>query len=559
VNRLQRRLHKTVLPLDGVARILEVRMRFLSALLLIFVFLTPFAALGTEVEGDVWGTWTKQNSPYNVIGEVRVPPESTLVIEPGVVVDFKGHHKLIVDSLAVLLAVGTESDSIYFTAEDTATGWHGIRFTQANSNSQISYCRIEYGKATRPDHRGGAILCDHSSPTIENNTIWKNWAETDGGGIYGLYSSPIIVGNLITRNNVVEAGGAIYIRYGDSSTVSDNIITQNSALWAGGIFCRGSRSLIGNNLIKDNSASGNAGGLLIVSPGRPTIKHNLIFGNSTGNSGGGIRCSPESSSIILGNLISNNSAALRGGGISCDSTEVILVNNTISENEAEVTGGGISCRTASTVTITNSILWANSAPDNPEIEVAPSSDLTITYTGVQGGWVGQGNLDLDPLFRDPGAGDFHLIADYCGDPHNSPCIDAGHPDSLDDSLDCGHGLGTDRADMGAYGGDNSGWPTGVEQEQTDNLLIPRRFLLHQNYPNPFNASTTIDYQLPGGGQVKLEIYNILGEKVATLFEGRQQPGYRSVVWEASSTGSGLYFYKLTVDHLTEARRMILVK
>jgi len=534
-------------------------MRLVPAMLLTLIFLTPLAALGTDVEGDVWGTWTKGNSPYNVIGEVRVPPESTLVIEPGVLVNFMGHYKFIVDSSATLQAVGIETDSIYFTADDTLTGWHGIRFTDANSNSQISYCRIEYGKATAPDHRGGAILCHLSSPTITNNTIWKNWAETDGGGIYSWYSSPTIIGNLITRNTVVEAGGGIYIRYGDSSTVRNNIITENTALWAGGVFCRGSRSLVSENLIKNNSAAGNGGGLIIISPGRPIIQHNIISENSTGNSGGGIRCSPESNPIIAGNLVSDNSAASRGGGISCDSTEAVLVNNTISENQAEVSGGGISCRNASTVTVTNSILWANSAPDNPEIEVDPSSDLTITYSNVQGGWAGQGNLDLDPLFRNPEVGNFHLMADYCGDPYNSPCIDGGHPDSLDDSLDCLHGLGSNRADMGAYGGDNSGWPTGVEEDESKNLFVPGEFLLHQNYPNPFNASTTIHYRLPVSGHVRLEIYNILGEKVATLFEGKQQRGYRSMVWEASSLSSGLYFYKLTVGDLTETRRMTLIR
>jgi len=103
----------------------EGAMRFPLAIL-VAVLLLPLTANATDVSGDQWGAWTKENSPYNVIGEVRVPPESTLVIEPGVLVNFQGHYKFVVDSLATLLAVGSETDSIKFTAEDPDSGWHGM-------------------------------------------------------------------------------------------------------------------------------------------------------------------------------------------------------------------------------------------------------------------------------------------------------------------------------------------------------------------------------------------------------------------------------------------------
>jgi len=78
--------------------------------------------------------------------------------------------------------------------------------------------------------------------------------------------------------------------------------------------------------------------------------------------------------------------------------------------------------------------------------------------------------------------------------------------------------------MGAYGGENSGWPTGIEDEESG-LPIPKQFLLLQNYPNPFNATTVIDYQVPLNGYVKLEIYNMLGQKLATLVDSKQQVCY----------------------------------
>jgi outer membrane protein assembly factor BamB len=89
--------------------------------------------------------------------------------------------------------------------------------------------------------------------------------------------------------------------------------------------------------------------------------------------------------------------------------------------------------------------------------------------------------------------------------------------------------------------------------------IPSEFGLGRNYPNPFNARTTISYQLPIRSHVNLEVYNLLGEKVATLVDSRRQSGCRSVTWDGSEFSSGIYFYRLSAGDYTETRRMILVK
>jgi hypothetical protein len=89
--------------------------------------------------------------------------------------------------------------------------------------------------------------------------------------------------------------------------------------------------------------------------------------------------------------------------------------------------------------------------------------------------------------------------------------------------------------------------------------VPREFALLSNYPNPFNAATVIEYQLPEASDVKLEVYNILGEKVATLVDHKQEAGYKVITWDASEVSSGLYFYKLTAGDFTETKRMMLAK
>jgi len=100
------------------------------------------------------------------------------------------------------------------------------------------------------------------------------------------------------------------------------------------------------------------------------------------------------------------------------------------------------------------------------------------------------------------------------------------------------------------------WPVGVEEKGTE--VLPSNLCL-SNYPNPFNTTTNINYQLPVNSRVKLEVYNLLGQKVATLVDSKQQTGYRSIIWDASEVASGLYFYKLTVGDFTETKRMMLVK
>ncbi|PJA26380.1 MAG: hypothetical protein CO189_11090 [candidate division Zixibacteria bacterium CG_4_9_14_3_um_filter_46_8] len=93
----------------------------------------------------------------------------------------------------------------------------------------------------------------------------------------------------------------------------------------------------------------------------------------------------------------------------------------------------------------------------------------------------------------------------------------------------------------------------------DNSEIPTQLALLANYPNPFNASTEIRYSLPAEAKVRLEVFNLLGQKVATLIDGVQVAGQHSIVWDAASMSSGAYFYSLTTDINTITRKMVLVK
>lgn len=90
---------------------------------------------------------------------------------------------------------------------------------------------------------------------------------------------------------------------------------------------------------------------------------------------------------------------------------------------------------------------------------------------------------------------------------------------------------------------------------------PSEFRLHQNYPNPFNPTTTITYQLPQASTVRLEVFDVMGRKIATLVEAKQRAGIHSVPFVASefSLTSGVYFYRLSANDWTETKRMTLLK
>ena len=100
--------------------------------------------------------------------------------------------------------------------------------------------------------------------------------------------------------------------------------------------------------------------------------------------------------------------------------------------------------------------------------------------------------------------------------------------------------------------------SGVD-DGTQGLLIPDRFELQQNYPNPFNPITAVKYELPRECYVILTIYNILGQKVATLVDGEQKAGYKTVRSDAGLRSSGIYFYRLKTSDFVQTRKMILLR
>jgi parallel beta-helix repeat protein/predicted outer membrane repeat protein len=446
-----------------------------------------------------------------------------------------------------------------------------------NSSLTLTSCRIDDNYAL--DRYGGGICYDgDNNALLTDCVISGNTTPLHGGGIYCYWFSSVFITGCTISGNTSYEGGGIDCRYA-TVTLSDCSITNNRVEggYGGGINGYQFFTLrITNCAISENTAQGGPGGSGAgVFANQPcTIANCIISGNTASNDGGGIYCFLFSSSTITGCAISGNIAGSVGGGIGISGDRPTVNNCIISNNRAGTSGGGIGPATVTNCTIfgntanvsgggiigsgivKNCIVWNN----QPDEIYSSSSKPTVTYSDVEGGWAGVGNIDVDPYFRDSDNGDFHLMATYCEDEYDSPCIDKGDPTILDSLLDCFHGLGANRSDMGAYGGDNADWPTAVGQdEERGRSPIPSSFSLYQNYPNPFNSQTFLRYDLLKSGQITVSIYNVLGQRVATLYEGHQEVGEHKVVWKANDCSTGIYFAKLKFNDHSKTIKMILLK
>jgi parallel beta-helix repeat protein len=525
---------------------MKKRILVLTIFLLIFI---PLTAFSTDVSGDVWGEWNSAGNPYNVVGDLRVPPGSTLVIRPGCYIEFQGQYHLLADTSATFQADGAETDSITFTAAQTNQGWGGIRFLSTDSSSFIKYSIIEYGGVGSAIGQG-EIYCHNSHLKVENCLLRSSIASS-GQTIYlDRYNTFEIRDNLFSDNSPT----AISVYYHSEGIIEENIITG----YHNGFVLE----IAGNSVIRRNVIFNNQNCCVILADayGPLLIEENIIYENDGlvmwfFHNGG--------ESIISRNLIFNNyyDAPVGPGIIGCDDSAVRLINNTISNNTGHnqaYLGGFYEEFSGQYAILKNNIIWGNNYQPDRIFDIDNNVGFSLSYSDVQGGW--GGSMDVDPLFVDPANGNFHLMSTTCEDPFDSPCVDAGDPNILDSLLDCSWGLGGLRSDMGAYGGGDSLMTSVFE----NHILNPDRFTLHQNYPNPFNAQTNISFSVPDRSDVKVEIFDTLGRKVRSLLDGQLQAGEYTINWNGKSDSggrisSGVYFYNLKTDRFEDSKKMVILK
>ncbi len=317
------------------------------------------------------------------------------------------------------------------------------------------------------------------------------------------------------------------------------------------IACEGSGPLFSHNMLRPIGI----GGIYVMSAVTEITDNKVLGGayagirscNSTtsiirnfvqGNSDHGIDVDGGGSSVLTNNILVGN-----GNGVYNADTDIQIINNTITDNS----NSGIMCWGSITSRkIKNNIIWGNYQPFYL-YGGAEWAKIDATYNDIEGGWEGEGNIDLNPEFVNAEDDNYRLG-------ENSACINAGDPNHKYNDKD------GSRNDMGATGGLNGYYLiTSVHDTANIENAIPKFFSLSQNYPNPFNPSTTISYNLPVRSHVLLRVYDLLGRVVATMVNENLNAGSHAAFWNAAGFASGVYLYRLQAGKYTETKKLVLLR
>jgi hypothetical protein len=279
----------------------------------------------------------------------------------------------------------------------TGTGNRDIDFLgkaiTVTSENGPENCIIDCQGSAGNEHRGFYFHSGETSSAVLDGFTVTNGYKHPGAGIYCSDSDPIIKNCKITGNTAEwlnGIGGGCYFS-NSFANIMNCRITFNSAIGT-----------------STHSGNGWGGGIGIAENSNIEIANSKIMNNYATYFSGGVGVHTSSLSVV-NSIISNNSSHC-AAGLSFQDSSSTITNSTITENSAECGGGGFYC-IRSDVIVTNTILWGDI---DGEIDGWGSS-ITVTYSDVQGGWAGEGNIDANPMFVDA---DGRLSL-------GSPCIDAG--------------------------------------------------------------------------------------------------------------------------------------
>jgi len=406
-----------------------------------------------------------------------------------------------------------------------------------------------------------SIHVAHSEGILFKNIIVED-CNVDHGSINVYRSYDIFFDRIIIRNNVSESCSGLWLD-GGNYTIKNSTFDNNDAIgpnqYISNFYCFVDDYLEIENCVFSNSDI-------------PPFQYEEYY---TIQIAAQQNCFPD---IKISNCSFVNNSTINGNYIAyISSPGSVEVNNcTFTQNTSHICPLGI----FGEIDFRNNILYNNESDYEYEINTGnwPTipSILNVEYCDIEGGesaiypgnppneaiinWL-EGNINEDPLFLLSGNDPYQLT-------EFSPCIDTGTPDTTGMFLPPWDLLHNQRVwdgdedgiaiiDMGCYefGADT----VGVFYNE-----LPITNYNLRNYPNPFNPETKIVFNLPESGRVKLEIFNIKGQKVKTLADSYFEKSTHSVIWKGKddnnkSVASGVYFYKLITPSKSITKRMLLLK
>lgn len=321
---------------------------------------------------------------------------------------------------------------------NTENSYHVLTGNHPHETAVLDGLTIRSGNADElyPHCNGGGLLNEDGSPILRNCTFRANATRNVGGAVCNVTGNLTLTGCVFIGNSAQQNGGGIYSGDGTSTTLTGCVFRDNSARWSGGGM-HASRATFSDCMFRRNVAE-QGGGLALTGPSAALANCTFDRNSATGQyeAGGGIMSGCGSSLTLVNCAFSDNSATGQhglGGGMTAWSTAATLVNCTFAGNAAtdgralatQTCLGGLPCA----IQVENSVLW-----DGGDEVVGPPA-VTITFSDVQGGWAGVGNIDDDPLFLLGPAGCHYLSQTAAAQAGQSPCVDAGSVPAADLGLD----------------------------------------------------------------------------------------------------------------------------
>jgi len=375
----------------------------------------------------------------------------------------------VVDGDEIVAAEGTYVEQINFKGKNIT-----LRSTQPDDPDVVAATVID----GRYWNRSLVIFDNGEGPNslLNGFTIARGLRRGSGAGI-NCASDPTII-NCVIKDCLTTSDGAGMSNEGSPILINCLFLNNRADTWScGGMLNRGGSPTLINCMFIGNYAPFGTGGIGNSDGGNLTLINCTISGNSTDGEGGGMY-NYGSSATLINCLFTGNSASGQapgeagGGAIHNYQSSLTLSNCTFSNNWALDEGGGMFSRNSDTITLSNCIFSNNTDSGGTDASAQlynDNSTVVTTYSNVQGGWPGEGNIDADPCFIAPGywgdandpniivepndpnaawvAGDYHL-------PAGSPCINAGDPnypyDPNETDLDGRRRIVSGRIDMGAY-------------------------------------------------------------------------------------------------------------
>lgn len=565
--------------------------------------------------GQVQGTWDATGSPYRIMGNISVQNSTALNIGPGVEVIFNGAYKL--EVFGSLLCSGNEENHIVFTAQDTLNGWQSIRFTNnasANPPSSFSYTEFKFGRAingtspTDPMNCGGAIWANNAGTlSFDHCSFERCKSMGDGSVMYADNLTNLVLNHCSIKGCETEWFGAICLRSGSLNLFDTQFVNNSSNVFGAAMYLYECTEVnIISCVFMNNTAGAVAGIYSLYSP--LVIKNSLFAGNYTDTGRGGAIGVTHGTTTLTNCTFAGNSSPMDGGAVWFNLLDApaTITNSVFWDNLPDA---------ISTVTNTYTLSYCSmqvpqggatniygnplfSDPLNGDFSLQPNSPCIDAGTPDPEG-LGLPPLDLAGLprivdgdmdevvcidmgcYEMPSAPEVGEISGQVTDLQGHPIAEAILTAGTQTAQTNEWGLYTLLLEEGIYdlSCSKAGYPTATHEdvvvsagEQTivnfclegvgnsDQLNVPSIVQI-SSYPNPFMEKTSLRINLPKQGSLRLDIYNLKGQRITSLFAGELSAGEHEISWNGlddtnKPLGKGIYICRIKTNGETRTARLI---